>query len=108
MYSSSHSTLSHLYLYMTPLFSLHGILVFWSHQEVLDSIVSFKINLHSMFTACFLYTFTDSFIVRIHHMWFLDVVARVLCALAVIVGCSSSPELLQLEEKKLETSTHKM
>ena len=67
-------------------FLLEGILVFCSHQEVLDSFAPFKVNLHSMFTACFLYTFTYSFIVRNHHM-FLDVVARVLCALAVVVGC---------------------
>ena len=68
-------------------FLLDGILVFWSYQEVLDGIVSFKVDLHSMFIACFLYTFTDSFIVRNHHMWFLDVVARILNAPAVLVGC---------------------
>ena len=82
-----HTPPCHICTYIWFYFFQDGILVFWSHQEVLDSIASFKVNLHSMFTACFLYTFTDSFIVRNHHMWFLDVVARVLCSLAVIVGC---------------------
>ena len=86
MYSTSHSILPHLYLYMTPLFFLDGILAFWSHQEVLYGIASFKVDLHSMFTACFLNAFTDSFIIRNHHMWFLDAVARILGAPAILVG----------------------
>ena len=68
-------------------FLLDGILIFWSHQEVLDGIASFKVNLHSMFTACFLYAFNDSFIIRNHHVCFLDVVTRVLAASAVLVSC---------------------
>ena len=50
IYSSSHSTLSHLYLYMTPLFFWMGS---WSFEvtEVLDGIASFKVDLQSMFTA---------------------------------------------------------
>ena len=67
-------------------FLLDGILIFWSHQEILDSIASFKVDLHSMFTACFLYAFTDYFIIRNHHMWFLDVVTRVLDTSAVLVS----------------------
>ena len=45
-----------------------GILVLWSHQEVLDGITNFKVNLHSMFTAYFPYTLPDSFVVRNHHV----------------------------------------
>ena len=37
-------------------FLLDGILIFWSHQEILDGIASFKVDLHSMFTECYLYT----------------------------------------------------
>ena len=41
-YSSSHSTLSHLYLYMTPLFFRMGSLTFGAIREVLGSHASFK------------------------------------------------------------------
>ena len=68
-------------------FLLDGILIFWSHQKVLDDIASFKVDLHSMFAASFLYAFTDSFVIRNHHMWFLDVVTRVLGTSAVLVSC---------------------
>ena len=68
-------------------FLLDGILIFWSHLDVLDGIASFELDLHSMFSACFLYAFTDSFIIRNHHMWFLDVVTRVLGGPAILVGC---------------------
>ena len=71
-------------------FLLDGIVIFWSHQKVLDGIASFKVDLHSMFTACFLYAFTNSFIIWSHHMWFLDVVTRVLGASAVLVSCGFS------------------
>ena len=76
----------HICIYIWLHFFLDGILVFCSHQEVLDGIASFEVDLHSMLTACFLYTFTNSFIIRNHHMWFLDVVARILGAPAILVG----------------------
>ena len=61
-------------------FLLDAILVLRSHQEVLDSVASFKIHLYPMFPACVLEAFTDSFVVGNHHVWFLDVVTRVLLA----------------------------
>ena len=53
---------------------LNWILIFWSHQEVLDGVASFKADLHSMFTAHFLQALTQPFTVRYHHVWFLVVV----------------------------------
>ena len=82
-----HILTCHICIYIWLHFFLDGILVFWCHQEVLDGIASYKVDLQSMFTACFLYAFTDSFIIRNHHMWFLDVVTRVLGASAVLVSC---------------------
>ena len=70
-------------------FLLDGILIFWSHQEVIYSVASFKVDLHSIFIACFLYALTDSFIIRNHHIWFLVVVVvtRVIVASAILIDC---------------------
>ena len=43
-----------------------------------------------MFPACVLEALTDSFVVGNHHVWFLDVVARVLLASTGFVGCGLS------------------
>ena len=56
-------------------------------RRFLMDIASFKVNLHLMFPACVLKTFTDSFIVGNHRVWFLDVVARVLLASTGPVCC---------------------
>ena len=57
---------------------LDRILIFWSHQEILDGIASFKVDLLSMFDAYFFQALTQPFIVWYHHVWFLVVVvARV-------------------------------
>ena len=46
-------------------FLLDGILMLGSHQEVLYGIAFFKVDLHSMFTACFLYALTNSFLMNL-------------------------------------------
>ena len=64
IYSSSHSTLTPVSINDLTLL-LDKILIFWSHQEVLDGIASFKIHLHSMFTAYFLQALTQPFVVMV-------------------------------------------
>ena len=54
-----------------PTFSHDRILVLWGHQEVLDGIASFTINLHPMSAAYLLEAFTQPSIIRYHHVWFL-------------------------------------
>ena len=53
MYSSSHSTLSHLYLYMMPLFIGIWSFVFGCHQEVFDGSTHFKVYMYAMFLGHF-------------------------------------------------------
>ena len=66
-----------------PTHLLDRILIFWSHQEILDGVASFKIDLHSMFTAYFLQALTQP-----HLAWFLVVVvlARVSGISSIFVG----------------------
>ena len=56
-----------------PTLLLDWILIFWGHQEVPDGVASFKVDLHSMFTACFLQAVTQPFLIWCHHVWFLVV-----------------------------------
>ena len=67
-------------------FLLDGILAFWSDQDVLDGITSFKIHLHTMFPACLFEAFTDTICSRESPCVFLDVIPRVLLASAGFVG----------------------
>ena len=68
IYSSSQSTLSHLYLYMTPLFE-EWIFVFGGHEEALEMYFN-PILLANVFIA-----FTKSLMVRDHNirLWSSDV-----------------------------------
>ena len=89
------SNIFHITLYPVTLVSINDstllldrILIFWSHQEVLDGIASFKIDLYCMFAAYLLQSLTQPFIVWYHHVWFLVVVvvARVCGNSSIFVG----------------------
>ena len=54
-----------------PTFLHNWIFVLGDHQEVLDGIASFKIDLHSMSAAYFLQALTQTSMIRYHHVWFL-------------------------------------
>ena len=101
IYPLSHSTLSHLYLYMTPLFLRDRIFVHLSHEEVIDIHASFKVHLYPMFTACFLDVLTQPFGIRNHHVWILivfGVVSRIVGASSVVIlGWSLGPDLHSVE-----------
>ena len=47
------------------------IFIFWGHQEVLDGIASFKVDLHSKSAEYFLQALAKSSIIKHHHVWFL-------------------------------------
>ena len=51
---------------------------FWEPPGGFYGITSFQVDLHSMFTACFLDALTNPFITRNHHTWFVVVVTRVI------------------------------
>ena len=51
-----------------PTFSHDRIFVLWGHQEVLDGIASFTMNLHSMPAAYLLEAFTQPSIIRYHNI----------------------------------------
>ena len=59
---SSHSTLSHLYLYMTQLFT-DWIFILWSHEEVLDGGSSFNMYLYAIYLANSFEAFTQPLMV---------------------------------------------
>ena len=69
MYSSSHSTLLHLDLYMTPLFFIDGIFIFWGHKEVFDGKPSFLVNLHPMSATCSFKVLTQALMVWNNNVW---------------------------------------
>ena len=60
----------------------YKIFVLWSHQEVLDGIAFFNMDLHSMCVACSLDAFTQSFVIWHHYVWIL--VALLAFCIAVI------------------------
>ena len=67
-----------LLFFSTPLFfalisvydstlAVDRIFVLGSHEEVFDCLSSFKVNLHPIFAACFLYSFTKALMVWHYH-----------------------------------------
>ena len=61
------------------------IFVLGSHEEVFDCLSSFKVNLHPIFAACFLYSFTKALMVWHYH----EQVLFVGVAWALLIVCSS-------------------
>ena len=74
IYSSSQSTLSHWYLYMSSLCFWIGSLSLESHQDVLDSGASFKVHLYPKLSANVLNALTKSTVVWHHYVGLLLVV----------------------------------
>ena len=56
---------------------------------MLDYVSSLKVNLHSIFTACFFHTFIDPLVIGDHYVRPLDDTASVLGAFCGVVGNSS-------------------
>ena len=83
IYSSSHSTVTPVSVNDST-HLLDRILIFWSHQEVLDGIASFKVDMHPMFAVYFLQDLTHPFVVWDHHVWFLVVVVTRICGISSI------------------------
>ena len=61
------------------------IFVLGSHEEVLDCLSSFKVNLYPIFAACFLYSFTKALMVWHYH----EQVLFVGVTWALLIVCSS-------------------
>ena len=54
MYSSSYSTMSYLYLKITPCFLCDVVLALWGHQKACDRIISLEMELNPHFATFFL------------------------------------------------------
>ena len=95
IYSSSQSTLSHLNLYMTPLFFVDWVFVFWWYKVVFDGLTTFQVNINPILLANVFIALTESLMVWNHNVRFwangttgtslIVVVAFLLC----LSGCSS-------------------
>ena len=81
MYFSSHSTLSHLYLYITHSLC-DGALVFGGHLDILDGIFSFEMYLYPTFTTHVLEIITAYSCVKQYHVFVVTFVV-VRCVVAV-------------------------
>ena len=66
IYSSSHSTLSYLYLYDST-FPEDGIFILGSHKKASDGLAS-KVHLYPKFAAYFLQTLTQPFWIKNNHI----------------------------------------
>ena len=63
MYSSLHSNMSQLYLYITPLFLVDMIFIFGCHKFIFDSFSTFEMNFYAISFAQGFEGFTKSFII---------------------------------------------
>ena len=50
---------------------LHGVLIFWSHQEDFNCFTSFEVHLHPMAVTSFLEAFTEPPLIWNNDVWFL-------------------------------------
>ena len=98
VYSSSHFTLVHLFLYIST-FWFDGVLIFGSYQEFLDGIASFEIYLYSMFTADILKVLTKLLNVRCYHV---DINSFVFPRGVVVFGFNFSLLRFQLDNNIFE------
>ena len=65
--------------------AVYRIFVLGSHKQVFDCLSSFKVNLHPIFAACFLYSFTEALMVWHYH----EQVLIVGVTWALLIVCSS-------------------
>ena len=95
LFSKGSARFSYIF-FSTPLFfalisiydstlAVYRILVLGSHEEVFDCLSSFKVNLHPIFFACFLYSFTEALMVWHYH----EQVLFVGIVWAPLIVCSS-------------------
>ena len=68
IYSSSQSTLSHLYLYMTPLFFVDRVFVLWGHEVVFDGLATFQVHINPILLANVFVALTESLMVWDHNV----------------------------------------
>ena len=94
-FSNGSARFSYIF-FSTPLFfalisvydstlAVDRIFVLGSHEEVLDCLSSFKVNLYPIFAACFLYSFTKALMVWHYH----EQVLFVGVTWALLIVCSS-------------------
>ena len=100
MYSSSHSTLLNLNLYITPLFK-DWIFILEGHKEVLDGGSSFQLHFYAIFFASPLVTLTQPLVVWNCYVWFkVHVVIRIKVPVVIIFllwCCCLVPHLHSIE-----------
>ena len=70
IYSSSQSTLSHLNLYMTPLFIVDWVFVLWGHEVVFDGVTTFPVYINPILLANVFVALTESLMVWDHNVRF--------------------------------------
>ena len=89
MYSSSQSTPATMVsIYDSTLFQ-HGVLVFWSHQEVFNGGPSFTMNLHPKLLANVLDVLAEPCIIRYHYVCFVP-------GIVVVVDCGPCTWIVHL------------
>ena len=95
IYSSSQSTLSHLNLYMTPLFFVDWVFVLWGHEVIFDGLTIFQVHINPILLANVFITLTESLMAWNHNVRFWTTVITgpslvdVTSFLLYLNGCSS-------------------
>ena len=100
----SQSTLSHLKLYITPLFWWYGLNP-WEPPEGHDGLTSFEVHFYPVLSTCFCKTFTESLYVWENYMGLILVTRCTLILLVVTVVTGVVPRTRYVDALEF-TSVH--